>query len=181
MCAPMAIASFAVSAASQVLAFRAQNAQAKAERAAFESGVKSAGNSLADQTAQEGVRLQQEQAAAVDKQLSLRREAMQAKGEALASSEGGGGMSEELLLADIDRQQATYTDIVATNLQNQAQQSYWNKEGMHAEAESRARAGVPTSTGGGSTAGLGLGILGAGIGMYNDYHIKRNKDIKTAT
>ena len=34
-------------------------------------------------------------------------EALQAKGEALASSEGG-GLSEELLLADIDRQQADW-------------------------------------------------------------------------
>ncbi len=89
-------------------------------------------------------------------------------------------MSEELLLADIDRQQATYTDIVASNLKNQAQQSYWNKQGMHADAQSRANANRPTGVGGGSALGLGLGLAGAGISLYDDYHVKRIKDIKTA-
>lgn len=174
----MAIASFAINAASQALAFKAQNEQAKAERASWRSAMDAAGKSLSDQMSQENVRLQQEQASAVEKQLSLRREALQAKGQALASSESG-GLSEELLLADIDRQHATYTDAVAENLKNQMQQSYWNKRGWKADAESRANANRPTSTGGSSIA-LGLGIAGAGLSMYNDYHIKPVKgDITT--
>ncbi len=179
MCPPVALASFALSAASQVLAFKGQQAEAQAANKAYTAAAISAGKSLNDQTSQEGVRLQQEQEQAVEKQLSLRREALQAKGEALASSEGG-GLSEELLLADIDRQQATYTDIVASNLKNQAQQSYWNKQGMHADAQSRANANRPNHTGSGSALGLGLGILGAGIDLYDTYHVKGVKDIKTA-
>ena len=179
MCAPMAIASFALSTASQVLAFKGQQKQAEAANKAYTDAAISAGKSLNDQTSQEGVRLQQEQASAVEKQLDLRREALQAKGTALASSEGG-GLSEELLLADIDRQQATYSDAVATNLRNQFQQSYWNKQGMTADAQSRANANKPTGGAGVSGLGLGLGVLGAGLSTYNDYHIGRTKDIKTA-
>ena len=178
MCPPVAIAGFAVSAMSQVLAFKGAQEEARAANRAYLSAAKSAGKSLADQQAQEGVRLQQEQAQAVEKQLSLRREALKAKGEALASSEGG-GLSEELLLADIERQQANYTDIVANNVRNQFQQSRMNREGMVAEARSRANANRPA---GGSVSGasLGLGLLGAGIDLYDTYHIRKIKDIKTA-
>ena len=179
MCPPMAIASFGLSAMSQVLAFKSVREQAKAANKAHMDAAVSAGKSLNDQTAQEGVRLQQAQNEAVEKQLSLRKEALQAKGEALASSEGG-GLSEELLLADIERQQATYTDIVGSNLKNEFQQSYWNKQGMHADAQSRANANRPNHAGSGSALGLGLGILGAGIELYDTYHIKGTKDIKTA-
>ena len=198
MCPPLAIAGFAVNAASQVLAFQAQNAQQKAQvtahnanlaeqKRAWEDANKAAGKSLADQTSQEGVRVQQEQQEATEKMLSLRREAMQIKGDVLASSVNG-GQSEEMLLLDAERQRASYSDIIANNVRNVRQQSAVNVEGMRAEAESRSNASMPrgsyqsfTKTSSGSGLALGLGILGAGIGAYNDYHIKPVKGtVKTA-
>ena len=122
MCPPSVVAGAAVNVFSQLAQFKAQQAQAQAETDAWRSGVKSAGKSLNDQTTQEGVRLLQEYESGVEKQLTLRREALQAKGTAIASGESG-GLSEEMLLADFDRQKATYTDAVATNMKNQAQQS----------------------------------------------------------
>ena len=85
-----------------------------------------------------------------------------------------------MLLADFDRQKATYTDAVATNLKNQAQQSYWTKQGMLSDAQSRANSTRPTSTTGGNSLALGLGVIGAGLDAYNDYHIKKSGDIKSA-
>lgn len=177
MCAAETILGFGMSAFSQVLAFKAAQEEAEAANRAYTDAAISAGKSMNDQMSQENVRLQQEQEQAVQKQLALRKEALLAKGEALASSEGG-GLSEELILADIERQQATYTDMVATNLKNQFQQSYWTKQGMHADAQSRANANRPT--GGPSALGLGLGIAGSALEFYDTYHIKKTKDIKTA-
>lgn len=185
----MAIATFALSAASQVASFKAQNEQAKAQVKAQNEQIKawnesnlSAAKSLADQTHQEDQKLQQEQGATVDKKLALHREAMQAKGSALASSDSG-GLSEELLLANYDREKALYTDNLSHNLENAAYQSYWTKQGMVSQAQSRANSTKPvtSSVKGGSALGLGLGIIGAGVDTYNTFHIKNNKkDIATA-
>ena len=182
MCSPIALIGFAVSAASQVLTFKAQNDMADAENRRYLEAAKSAGKSLADQQSQEGVRMQQVQAQGVEKQLDLRREALRNKGTALASSTGG-GLSEELLLADIERQQMDYSDIVAMNVKNEAQQSYWNKVGMVSDAQSRANANKPSGSSGGSVAGLGVGLLGSGLNAYNMYSSSKTpntKDTKTA-
>lgn len=179
MCAP-AVLTFALSAATQVMAFKAQEYQAASEIAAYKQASDAAGKSLTDQMSQENVRLQQEQAAGVEKNLDLIREAKRARGDILASSQSG-GMSEELLLADVERQKASYSDTIAANLENQMQQSYWNKQAMAADAQSRVNANAPTTTGG-SNIGLGLGILGAGLPLYESYHIKKVKgDVKTRT
>ena len=170
MCAALPlvpILSFAVSAASTVLAFQGQNAAARAENARFMQAALSAGDSLADQQAQEGVRVQQVQAHGANQTLELMREAARARGQALASS-AGSGMSKELLLKDIDRQREDYSDIIARNIRDEMQQSYWNKRGKVAEAQSRANAHRPTG-GGGSLLGLGLGLAGAGLGAYSSF------------
>ena len=185
----MAIASFALSAASQVASFKAQNAQAQAQAEAQNAQIKawsdsnmSAAKSLADQTHQENVKMQQEQAKATAEKMQLKREAAQAKGTALASSESG-GLSEEMLLANIEREQANYTDVIGQNLENAGLQSYWTKQGMVSQAQSRANSTKPTggSVTGGSSASLGLGLIGAGVDTYNTYRVKPVKgDIKTA-
>ena len=84
------------------------------------------------------------------------------------------------MLSVRERQQATYSDAVAATLRNQFQQSYWTKQGMTSDAQSRANADKPTASAGVSGIGLGLGVPGAGLSTYNDYHIGRVKDIKTA-
>lgn len=189
MCPPMAIASFALSAASQVASFQAQKVQAKAQVdaqnrsiEAWKQGVASAGDSLADQTHQESLRMIQEQDAAVQKKLDIRKEMERNKGTALASSDTG-GLSEELILAGIERESLGYQDIIGKNLENEAIQSYWNKRGMASQAQSRANATQPTggSVSGPSTLALGLGIAGAGLDAYNTFHVKPVKgDFKTA-
>jgi len=177
MCPP-AVLTFALSAATQVMAFRSQQEQAKAQYKTWQDSIQASTKALNDQMAQEDTRVQQEQAVAVDKKLDLYREAKRAKGEALASSESG-GISEELLLADVERQRASYTDSVAINLKNQLTQSYWNKKGMVSDALSRINANQPT-TSGGSVLGLGLGLAGSALPVYEDFHIRSTKgDVKT--
>jgi hypothetical protein len=187
----MAIASFAISAASQVMSFKAANEQAKAQANAqanaiesWKQGVASAGDSLADQTHQENLRMMQEQDAAVQKSIDLKRELARNKGTALASSEAG-GLSEELVLAGIEREAADYSDIIAKNVENEALQSYWTKRGMASQAQSRANSSMPaggsSASGGASGTALGLGLIGAGLDTYNTFHVKPVKgDIATA-
>ncbi len=185
----MAIASFALSAASQVMSFKAQEAQMQAQldaqnraNKAWLDGVRSAGDSLADQTQQENVRMIQEQDAAVQKTLDLKRDMARNKGAALASSESG-GLSEELTLAGIERETMNFTDIIGKNIENEALQSYWNRRGRAAEAQSRANSSKPTggSVSGPSSAALGLGIAGSALDTYNTFRIKPvGGDIKTA-
>ena len=190
MCAPQALLGFALSAASSVMSFKAQQAQANAQAQAQNAQVKAwqdsialAGKSLADQTHQENIRMNQVRDVASDKQLDLIREAAKARGTALASSESG-GLSEELLLADIERQKEMYSERVSTNVENEALQSYWIKTGMVSYAQSRANASKPTFTPvtGPSTAALGIGLAGAALDSYNTFHIKKPKgDIATVT
>ena len=177
MCSLMGALSFAVSAAQSALAFKAQQAQYNAQLAAFQANAEAAGAAYADQTAQEGLRMQQTQAAAVDKKMDLYRESLRTQGTALASSEGG-GLSEEMLLQDIERQRADYSDIVGYNLKNEMQQSRMNMKGMHAAATSRGASGNPGP--GPSPLSLGLGLAGAALGAYDTYHIRRAGDINTA-
>jgi hypothetical protein len=189
MCDPIAIAGLAISATSSVLQFKAQNdmadAQAQAAADQYRQSAISAGEALNNSVIQENQRMAQESASAVDKQLSLRNEAARARGVALASgTQGSGGLSETLLLEDIERQRLQYAENVSTNLENQLQQSYWNKQGMYADAQSRINSARSSSSAAirqanasrGSVLGLGLDIAGAGLGVANDYRIRNPKD-----
>jgi hypothetical protein len=178
MCPPAVIGAigFAANIAGQFATFQAQAQSARASVEAYNAATKSAGESLANQTSQENLRLRQEYAAGVQKQIDLRREAAQVRGTILASSDGGQGLSEELLLANAARDEARYNDIIATNMRNQEQQSYWNKRGMVSEAQSRSNASGPTS-GGPSALGLAAGVLGAGVSFYDSLRITPVKDI----
>lgn len=177
MCTLIGALGFAVSAAQSVLTFKAQQAQYNAQLAAYQANIKSAAQSYNDQTAQEGLKNQQQQVQAVDKQQDLFRESLQSKGTQLASSEGG-GLSEEMLLQDIERQRADYSDMVAYNLKNEIAQSQMNMKGMWAQATTRGQHGNPGPAP--SAAGMYLGMAGAALGAYNDYHVKPHQDIMTA-
>lgn len=177
MCTLIGALGFAVSAAQSVLTFKAQQAQYNAQLAAYRANIKSAAQSYNDQTAQEGLKNQQQQVQAVDKQQDLFRESLQSKGTQLASSEGG-GLSEEMLLQDIERQRADYSDMVAYNLKNEIAQSQMNMKGMWAQATARGQHGNPGPAP--SAAGMYLGMAGAALGAYNDYHVKPHQDIMTA-
>lgn len=176
MCSLMGALGFAVSAAQSVLTFKAQQAQYNAQLAAFQANAKSAGDAYEDMTAQEGLRMQQAQVAAVEKKMDLYKESLRAKGTTLASSEGG-GLSEEMLLQDLERQRADYADIVGYNLRNEMQQSQMNMKGMHADTTTRGQSGNPGA--GPSPLSLGLGLAGAALGAYDNFHVRRAGDIKT--
>lgn len=177
MCTLIGALGFAVSAAQSVLTFKAQQAQYNAQLAAYRANIKSAAQSYNDQTAQEGLKNQQQQVQAVEKQQDLFKESLQSKGTQLASSEGG-GLSEEMLLQDIERQRADYSDMVAYNLKNEIAQSQMNMKGMWAQATTRGQHGNPGPAP--SAAGMYLGMAGAALGAYNDYHVKPHQDIMTA-
>lgn len=177
MCTLIGALGFAVSAAQSVLTFKAQQAQYNAQLAAYRANIKSASQSYNDQTAQEGLKNQQQQVQAVEKQQDLFKESLQSKGTQLASSEGG-GLSEEMLLQDIEKQRADYSDMVAYNLKNEIAQSQMNMKGMWAQATARGQHGNPGPAP--SAAGMYLGMAGAALGAYNDYHVKPHQDIMTA-
>lgn len=189
MCPPLAIAQIALAAAGAFASH--QNAAAQAEAAnkqvdaqakAWQHSVRESSKSLADQSAQEGVRVQQEQERAAEKTLQLHRESKRLVGDALASGVNG-GLSEELLINDIHRQEANYTDILSNNIKDVAQQSFMNKLGMVSEAQSRANSTAPRGNYVSKPSGfsLGLNILGAGISTYNAYSVKKaSGDVATA-
>ena len=182
MCSLGIAATMALTAAQSVLTFKAQEAQYNAQMEAWRANVKSAGEALNDQTYLENTRMEQTKAQATHKLLELQKETLQAQGTAMASSEGG-GLSEEMLLQDIEKQRADYSDAIAYNLKNEAAQSEFNKKAMHSEAESRARAGNP---GPAPSLGmsLGLDLAGAAIDAYSTYHVSapsRRGDIKSAS
>ena len=189
MCPPTAIAGAVIGVFGQLATYKAQkaqaeghNAQVEAQRKAYEHAKESAGKSLTDQVSLENERLDQVHDQAVDKTLQLRRESLQAKGTALASSESG-GLSEEMLLQDLDKQRATFSENIALNIKHEGEQSYWNKEGMRADAQSRVNSNMPTAqyqSSSGAGLGLASGLAGIGVGMWSDYHITKRGDIATA-
>lgn len=190
MCSPLVAAQFALASLGAAATHQANSAQTAAANAqvdaqikAWEHSVKESSKSLADQSSQEGVRVQQEQNRAAEKMLQLRRESKRSVGDVLASSVNG-GLSEELIVNNIYRQEADYTDIIANNVKDVMQQSYVNKLGMVSEASSRANNSAPRGNyvSKPSFLGLGLGIAGAGLNAYNAYQIggKTSGDIKTA-
>lgn len=187
MCSVMGALSFAMGAAQSVLTFKAQQEQYaaqvnqyNAQVAAYQANIKSAGDSYHDQTTAEGIKDQQQQAEAVNKKLDLYKESMRAKGTTMASSEGP-GLSEELLLQDIERQRADYSDIVGYNLRNEINQSQLNMKGMQSQATTRGMQGNPGQPPSAPSAGgLLLGLGGAALGAYSNYHVAPHKDIKTA-
>lgn len=168
-----------MSAVQSVLTFKAQEAQYNAQLSAYQANIKAAGTAYNDQTTQENLRMQQIQATAVDKKVDLYKESMRATGTALASSEGG-GLSEELLLQDIERQRADYSDIVGYNLKNELQQSRMNMKGMHSEATSRGNTGNPGPAPSLGLA-LGTGLAGAAIDAFSNMHVTKHGDIKSAS
>lgn len=177
MCSMIGALGFALNAAQTVLTFKAQQAQYEAQAAAYQANMKSAADSYHDQTAAEGVRNQEQQTQAVQKKLDLYKENLQSKGSTLASSEGG-GLSEEMLLQDIERRRADYSDIVGYNLRNEIAQSQRNMKGMRAQANTRAQQLHPGEAP--DSSGMWLGIAGAALGAYNQYHVTPHADIKTA-
>ena len=197
MCSLMGALSFAVGAAQSILSFQAQKeqyrqqqrqyaaqkAQYDAQLAAYEANKANAAASYQDQLNAEGVRNQQQQNEAVNKKLELYRESLRAKGTTLASSEGP-GLSEELLLQDIERQRADYSDIVGYNLRNELYQSQRNMKGMWAQAMSRGQQGnpgvAPLAPSSPSSSGLYIGLAGAALGAYNNFHVTPHADIQTA-
>ena len=187
MCSLMGVLSFAVGAAQSVLTFQAQKAQYAAQKAqydanlaAYQRNMKSAATSYHDQTAAEGIKNQQQQAEAVNKKMDLYKESMRAKGTTLASSEGP-GLSEEMLLQDIERQRADYSDVVGYNLRNEIDQSQRNMKGMWAQAMSRGQQGNPgVAPVEPSSAGMYIGLAGAALGAYNNFHVTPHQDIQTS-
>lgn len=182
MCDPTSIAviGFGLNVAGQYSQLQAQKAQYQAqtqqyvaERTRYEQATRAAAESLANQTAQENLRLRQEHAAGVQKQLELYREAARVKGTIVAASEGGGGLSEELLLTNVDRETGRYNDVIAANMENLEQQSMWNKAGMAAEATNRANASMPTSSApiAPSSASFLLGTAQSGLALYDTLSI----------
>ena len=187
MCSLMGVLGFAVSAAQSVLTFKAQQAQYAAQKAQYEANLAAyhanmehAARSYHDQTNAVGVRDKQRQTEAVQKKMDLYRESMRAKGTTLASSEGP-GLSEELLLQDIERQRADYSDIVGYNLRNEIDQSQRDMKGLWAQATSRGRQGNPgVAPVEPSSAGLYIGLAGSALGAFNQYHVPPHADIQTA-
>ncbi|WP_052063893.1 virion core protein, T7 gp14 family [Nitrincola sp. A-D6] len=175
MCEPIAIASFALSAGSSLMAGQAQDEQAAAQsRANYNSAVTNNAMLVADYQ-QQGIRQQQEGQAAISEQAENSLEALRNKASMATSAgeSGVGGASVNALLADLTRQNANRNQTVEQNLTNVRQQVAYENKTNHSSAKAR-NSSMPKPQRN-NWAATGLQIAGAGISSYGQY-----KDRKAA-
>lgn len=177
MCDPMSMTSVMVSAAGQALSFQAQKQQYEQHEEYRQQNAVNANKAYIEKTTQTNIRQAQENEAAVQKKFDLNKEAAQARGTTVASSEND-GMSLDNLLADYERQRGGYNDIISQNLKMNSLESKNKIAGYRSEAVDRANSVRPASPPSAAAALLGVG--GAALDAYSTYHIRKSKDIRTA-
>lgn len=169
MCEPIAIASFALSAGSSLMAGQAQDAQAAAQsRANYNSAVANNAMLVADYQ-QQGIKLQQEAQASQAEQHENNLEALRDKARMATSAgeSGVGGASVNALLMDLTRQNANRNQTVEQNLNNTRQQVAYENKANHSSAKAR-NASMPKPVKN-NWAATGLQIAGAGVSSYGQY------------
>lgn len=142
----------------------------------YMSNAAAANADAVEKYAAEQLALIQKEEQAAEQRMALQRSAVEAKGEALASSENF-GQSADITLLDIERQRARQSNTVDTNIANERIQSEANIRTINAENENRINS-VATAEGPDliSTVLSGLGaVAGASNGT------KKTKDIGAAT
>ena len=187
----MAVASFVIGAASSVASGVSASQQAKAqaqyqeEQAAEYARVnelnnKAAAQEYVEQSAAERMAQMQEQDKASRDAQEVQKEALQKKGEMLASTNAS-GLALDFLMADYERQEATRKDMIRENYEMSSAKSDLNVNAYKDRAQNRVNGqqnyispGSSYSTGM-NVLGTALGIGGAGAPAYDRYWTAKNK------
>lgn len=187
----MAMASFVIGAASSVASGVSASQQAKAqaqyqeEQAAEYARVnelnnKAAAQEYVEQSAAERMAQMQEQDKASRDAQEVQKEALQKKGEMLASTNAS-GLALNFLMADYERQEATRKDMIRENYEMSSAKSDLNVNAYKDRAQNRVNGqqnyispGSSYSTGM-NVLGTALGIGGAGAMAYDRYWTAKNK------
>lgn len=169
----LAVAQFAMSAASSVMGFQSQKQEYEVQRQHYENNRIEANKAAVNTMASTQNRILQEQAAASDEAQKLNIESAKGRATAqVAASEAGvAGLSVDALVADYYGQQGRFERTLDNNLQMQTDYLRGEMDATSAQAESRINSvaqGTPPSF-----ADAALRVLGGGLDAFTGY--KRNK------
>lgn len=170
MCPPiLAIAGFAVSAASSVMGFAAQSQQADAQTAAWQQNYTNALAANRDTENQDTERQLQEADAAGQKVALNNVQVAQKQASVAASAASGGvsGISVDSLVADIGQQGSMNKLTIQRNFQNTVSQLQAEKDASVDQAQSRINSMQPGTPP--NPASLALNVAGAGLNTFNTY------------
>lgn len=159
--------------ASTAAQFAAQSEAANQQNRYYAQNAMATNTDAVEKYAQEQLARIQEEAKATQERLNTRTEVTKAKGTALASSENG-GVSENQVLRDMERQGAKQSNVVSVNEKNMRNQSKANVDAINREAQGRidsVRQGSQPSLLSAVVSGLG-GTIG-----YMDNKTKNPKDV----
>lgn len=187
----MAVASFVIGAASSVASGVSASQQAKAqaqyqeEQAAEYARVnelnnKAAAQEYVEQSAAERMAQMQEQDKASRDAQEVQKEALQKKGEMLASTNAS-GLALDFLMADYERQEATRKDMIRENYEMSSAKSDLNVNAYKDRAQNRVN-GQQNYISPGSSYSTGMNVLGTALGIggarataYDRYWTAKNK------
>ena len=130
MCWTMALAL-----GSTLMSYGAKSAAADRQEKAYQQNAVNANAAAGEKYAQEQLRLMQEREKAVNEKATLRRKAVEAKGQAIASS--GNQAMDSLVAQDLQRQASRQIATENSNMKATEQQSTENMKAYKAEAENR--------------------------------------------
>jgi hypothetical protein len=175
MCDPIAIAGFAISAASSVAGYMGQVQQAEQQNQLYRENAQRANENAKQQYYDTQQRMFQEQAAAAADKADVARDGRDARATAVvaAGESGVSGLSVDGLLAEFYGREATYNDRI--DQQTEWTMDQYNREmrGVKANAEDRIasvqRAAKPTFF------DAGLRILGGGLDAYSGYKDRQSQ------
>lgn len=191
--AQMFATSLAVSVASTALSYAGQQQQANAQTAYQEQmarqqneyikqNAEAANTAYIEQAATTNIQLGQKQTAAAQDLQQQGTARLRAQGTATASSESA-GLSMDMLMADYERQEATYRDSIHQQLEWDMEQGAREVSGFRAQAQDRinsARPYTPSPVSSPSLAGALIGFGGQALDAYRRFG-SEEKDPTTKT
>ncbi|MEJ5084947.1 hypothetical protein [Brucella pseudogrignonensis] len=165
----MAIAQFAISAATTVMSFGAEQAAYKAQQQQYENNRIEANKAATDNYAATQLRMQQEQKAASQELQKTQTEAAQARATAqVAAGEAGvSGLSVDALIGDFYNQEGQYERTLDNNMQMQADALRADMDGTMHQTASRINSVSQGQKP--SFAGAAVRILSGGLESYGTY------------
>lgn len=187
----MAVASFVIGAASSVASGVSAHQQAEAQAQYQEAQAaeyarvnelnnKAAAQEYVEQSAAERMAQMQEQAKASQDTQNIQKEALQKKGEMLASTNAS-GMALDFLMADYERQEANRKDAIRQNYEMVSAKSDLNVNTYRDRAQNRIN-GQQNYVMPGSSYSAGMNVLGTALGIggaattaYDRYWTAKNK------
>ncbi|WP_370006327.1 virion core protein, T7 gp14 family [Sinorhizobium fredii] len=165
----MAVAQFAMSAASAVVGFQAEESQYEAQRQNYENNRIAANKAAVGQYAATQHRQLQEAKAASQELQNLNREALQQRSTAqVAAAEGGvTGLSVDALINDFYGQEGRHERTLSNNYQMQADYLRGEMEGVQAQTEGRINSVEQPQKP--SFSGAAIRILSGGLDALGGY------------